>query len=85
MRRVNVKDVVERPRGVVGVQSRVRTRVVDLDRRVGESGNKLLDVTHALHAGDRRAKGVLVPENEIHAVCNRLLEDACQERTSTDA
>jgi hypothetical protein len=72
VRRVDVQDVVERPRAVVAVQGRVRTRVVRLDRRVGESGNKLLDVTHALHAGDRRTKGVFIPENEIHAVRHRV-------------
>jgi hypothetical protein len=47
VRRVDVQDAVERPRAAVAVQGRVRTRVVRLDRRVGESRNKLLDVTHA--------------------------------------
>ena len=68
MRRVDVQVVVERPRAVVGVQGRVRTRVVRLDRRVGKPGNKLLDVTHALHAGDRRPKCVVIPEKEIQTV-----------------
>lgn len=63
VRCVDIQDVVEWPSAIVGVQGRVGARVVGLDRRVGESRNKLLDVTHALYTGDRRAEGGVVPEN----------------------
>ena len=65
MRRVDVQDVVERPDAVVCVQRRICARIVRRDRRVRESRNKFLDVAHPLHAGDRRAKGIVVPESEI--------------------
>lgn len=63
VRRVDIQDVVERPSTFVGVQGGVGARVVRLDRGVGESGNKLLDITHALYTGDGRAEGGVVPEN----------------------
>ena len=51
MRRVDVQDIVERPSAVVAVQGGISTRVVGHNRRVGESGNKFLDVAHALYTG----------------------------------
>ena len=49
---------------------RVLTRVVRLDWRMVGLGNKLLDVSHALHVGDRHAKCEVIPEtrSEVHAV-----------------
>jgi hypothetical protein len=35
------------------------------DRRVRKTSDKLLDVTNALHASDRRAKAGAVPEVEV--------------------
>ena len=63
VRRVDIQDVVERKSEIVSVQGRVGACIVRLDRRVGESGNKLLDVTNALHAADRRTEGRVVPES----------------------
>ena len=47
MRRVDVQDVIEQPRATVSVRGHIHTRVVRLDRRVGDSGNGFLDVAHA--------------------------------------
>ena len=52
---VDLQDIIKPSRAIVSVQGRVRTQIVCLDRRVGESGNGgngLLDVAHALHMSD---------------------------------
>ena len=66
--RVEMQDIIKRPRAIVSAQGRVRTRIVHLDQCVGESGNELLDVAHTLHASGGRAKDRVVPEGYIHAV-----------------
>ena len=41
---------------------------MDGDGRVRETGDELLEIAKALDASDGRAKGVIVPEVEVHGV-----------------
>ena len=57
VRSVHVQTLTEWESGWIIIESRIRGRVMCFDGCVGESSNKFLDVSDALDAGDRRAKG----------------------------
>jgi len=68
MRGVGVNGLVEREVGLGRVQGRVGSRVVLGDWRLGESRNKLLEVSLALRSTDRGAEALVVVERDLKSV-----------------
>lgn len=64
MRRVDIQVVVEREGDRVVVQGSVGRGVVDSNWRMSKTGNHLLNVAYALHTGEWRAEGRVVPLNK---------------------
>ena len=68
VRCVGVDALVEREGSRVGVEGRVGGGVVFHDRRLGETGDELLQVSKSLRRGDRRSDTVVVVERKVVVV-----------------